>query len=150
MVPKIRNIIIFVIIAAIFVLIFIFYLNSSSDKGSLVSTPSNASSPNTNNTGAKTSVVPDQASLDAKDFLTLLLNVKSIQLDDVILSEPAFNGLHDSSITLTPDGTEGRPNPFAQFGAENSSIPTTPASGATLPISASPTSGSSGLTPAKP
>ena len=121
MAPKIRNIIIFVIIAAIFVLIYIFFIKSSPDQSSLVLSPSNPSLPGVNSSGASANV-PSSTSLVAKDFLSLLLNVKNIKLDDTIFSDPAFNKLRDSSIVLTPDGTEGRPNPFAQFG--NNSAPT--------------------------
>ena len=53
-----------------------------------------------------------------QDFLSLLLNVKSIKLDSTIFDDPAFLSLYDSSITLTPDGTEGRVNPFAPLGAD--------------------------------
>ena len=53
--------------------------------------------------------------------------VKNIKLNDAIFSDVTFNSLRDSSITLTPDGNEGRPNPFAQFGNENiSTSPVTP------------------------
>ena len=63
--------------------------------------------------------IPDANSLIAKDFLNLLLNVKNIKLDDSIFADNAFNSLRDSSIVLTPDGNEGRPNPFAPLGSEN-------------------------------
>ncbi len=65
-------------------------------------------------------------------FLSLLLNVKSISLEDKIFSDIAFISLKDSSILITQDGTEGRPNPFAPIGTEvNTSLqnlnkPTTP------------------------
>ena len=62
----------------------------------------------------------------------VLLNVKNIKLDDSIFSDIAFSNLRDSSITLIPDGTEGRPNPFAPIGSDasvapvnNSSVPKT-------------------------
>ena len=60
------------------------------------------------------------SSATTQDFLTLLLSVKSISLDkDVaIFSDNAFIGLHDSSIILVPDGTEGRVNPFAPLGTD--------------------------------
>ena len=59
------------------------------------------------------------ASLD-QDFLPMLLSVKTIRLDDSIFSDPAFMSLVDGSIELIPEGNEGRPNPFAPLGAENS------------------------------
>ncbi len=123
MIPKIRNIIIFVIIAVAFVLIYIFFIKSSSPQASLVSSSASTSLPDINGSlpGTNTS---DKTSLVAKDFLTLLLSVKNIKLVDTIFSDQAFNSLHDSSIILIQDGTEGRPNPFAQFG--NDSIPASP------------------------
>ena len=58
-----------------------------------------------------------------QDFLTILLNVKNVKLDDSIFSDPAFNSLRDSSIVLVPDNTEGRPNPFAPIGFEKIAAP---------------------------
>lgn len=129
MVPKIRNIIIFIAIAAIFVLIYIFFIKSSPDQGSLVSTPSSTS--DVDGSEADTNI-PNETPLVAQDFLMLLLNVKNIKLDDAIFFDAGFNSLHDSSITLTPDGNEGRPNPFAQFGNDN--IPTPQNTANTLPV----------------
>ena len=104
--PKIKNIIIFLIIAIALILIYVFFLKPSSDQDNLVLTTSGTSAlPNVDGTSSVT-----------QDFLTLLLNVKNIKLDDSIFSDPAFANLHDSSITLVPDATTGRPNPFAQFG----------------------------------
>ena len=115
MAPKIRNIIIFVVIAAILVLIYIFFIKPSSDQSNLVSSPSTTTLPNVN--GTPTTLNTTTASpLGTQDFLTLLLNVKNIKLDDSIFVDPAFSNLHDSSIVLVPDATTGRPNPFAQFG----------------------------------
>lgn len=133
MAPKLRNIAIFVSIAAIFALIYIFFIKPSPDQDSLVST-SNASLPNLDNTETETGA-PDATSLVAKDFLTLLLSVKSIKLNDAIFSDVAFNSLRDSSITLTPDGTEGRVNPFAKLGSD--AVSTSP------PASSSSTSSTS-------
>jgi len=112
--PKIKNIIIFTAIAATFVLIYIFFIKPSPEEANLVSSPSNTVLPDVNSTS--TDINPNTTSLLAKDFLTLLLNVKNIKLDDSILSDPAFFNLKDSSIVLEPDGNEGRPNPFAPFG----------------------------------
>lgn len=119
--PKIRNILIFVIIAVILALIYFFIIKASPNQGSLVSTP-NTTLPDVNGSSASSNTPADTSAV-AKDFVTLLLSVQSIKLDDAIFSDPAFNGLHDSSITLTPDAVIGRPNPFAQFGADNVTLP---------------------------
>ena len=123
MASKIRNIGIFVVIATIFVLIYIFVIKPSPEQDNLVS---NTSLPNVNNSGAGINTSNGSSLID-KDFLPLLLSAKNIKLDDVIFSDLAFNSLLDSPINLTPDGTEGRPNPFAQLGNDNiATPPTTP------------------------
>src|SRR3989339_183611 len=109
--PTIKNIIIFLTIGGVFVLIYIFFLKPAPSVAPLVS-----SAPSTVASNTETTVEDNQ--LVAKDFLTLLLSVKSIKLNDTIFSDPAFGSLHDSSITLTPDGTEGRVNPFAPLGTD--------------------------------
>lgn len=110
--PKIKNIIIFVVIAAVFILIYVFYIKPTFFGGApalSTTTPSATDTTGTTATGA--SVVPD-------NFLTLLLSVNNIKLNDAIFSDPAFIGLRDSSITLIPDTTIGRPNPFAPIGSD--------------------------------
>jgi hypothetical protein len=114
MTSKIKNIIIFSTIALAFVLIYIFFIKSSSPQTNLESSPS-VTLPNLDGSIPNTDII-NANSIIAKDFLVLLSNVTSIKIDDAIFSDPAFNSLRDSSITLIPDGTEGRPNPFAQFG----------------------------------
>lgn len=118
---KIKNIIIFVVIGAIFVLIYFVFIKPSPDQGSLVS----SSSSTLPDVGGSTSTTnsADANSLLAKDFLALLLNIKNIKLDDAIFSDVAFNSLHDSSIVLEGDGTEGRSNPFAKFGNDSVALP---------------------------
>jgi hypothetical protein len=60
-------------------------------------------------------------SLGTDEFLTKLLSIKNIELNGSIFEEPSFITLKDSSIILIQDGTEGRPNPFAPIGFDNSS-----------------------------
>lgn len=108
--PNIKNIIIFTSVALVLVLIYIFFVRSDpNDSASLVSS---------GNSEAQGTVVENNLDKSiTQDFLTLLLNIKSIKLDDSILKDEAFLSLDDSNhITLIPDGTEGRVNPFAQFG----------------------------------
>ena len=113
--PKIRNIIIFIVIALAFILIYVFFIKPSPSEVNLVSSGTGTTLPNIDGStpGADTA---NTNSLITKDFLALFSGVENIKLDDVIFSDPAFNSLHDSSIILIPDGNEGRPNPFAQFG----------------------------------
>ncbi|HEV7423681.1 MAG TPA: hypothetical protein VGO21_00665 [Candidatus Paceibacterota bacterium] len=138
MAGKIKNIIIFLVIGTVFVLIYIFFIKGSSNSNTstlVSSTPSGATgSPTIGNNAATPS-----NSLVAQDFLNLLLSVKSIKLNDTLFADPAFTSLHDSSITLIPDTTEGRPNPFAPIGTDV--IPTSansPATSGTTPPPATP------------
>lgn len=135
MTPKIKNAIIFLVIALIFVLIYVFFVNKGPETDTLVS----SISPSVPNVPAGT-----ENSLVGGDFLSLLLNVKNIRLNDAIFSDVAFMSLKDSSITLIPDGNEGRSNPFAPIGVDTEepiSIPNP----ATQKESPSPSPSSSGL-----
>lgn len=143
MISKIRNIIIFVTIGTIFVLIYIYFIKPPANENSLVSSAPSTALPGINDSATSASGTNNNTSLVAKDFLALLLNVKNIKLNDAILADPAFASLHDSSITLTPDGNEGRVNPFAPFGTDA----TTPISSGTKTQS---TSGGSPGAPANP
>ncbi|MFZ3011469.1 MAG: hypothetical protein WA060_00490 [Minisyncoccia bacterium] len=144
--PKIKNIIIFTAIAATFVLGYVFFLRPSPDEENLVSLPATTLPDINNSTDTVSGSVG--APLVAKDFLSLLLNVKNIKLNDQILSDPAFLSLRDSSITLEPDGNEGRPNPFAKFG--NDSVPVQENINIPAPSSVDPVSGNSGASATPP
>ena len=109
--PKIKNILIFTAVAVVFILIYIFFIKNNSEEATLVSSPSTPVS-------AVAQAEPGADSSVTKDFLVLLLNVKNIRLDDAIFADKAFESLRDSSITLVPDGNEGRPNPFAPLGTD--------------------------------
>lgn len=137
MIPKIRNIIIFVAIAAIFVFVYIYFIKPSGPIANLISSPATNTLPDVNGT-LPTLNTSDDAVI-AEDFLTLLLSVKSIKLTDNIFADPAFISLHDSSIVLIQDGTEGRPNPFADFGNNNVPPPVSTINRATTPPPATST-----------
>ena len=132
--PTTRNIIIFAGVAIVFILVYVFFIKSSpDDEATLVSSQSTSSTVSSDIT-----VIPNGDSMLASNFLSLLLSVKNIQLDDTILRGSVFSSLHDSSITLTPDGNEGRNNPFAPIGVE-SAPPMPPAPPATIPDTTTPT-----------
>ena len=121
--PKTKNIIIFLVVGIIFVLIYIFFIKQSPSTATLVSSSTTPTASDLAAGNSNPSVT--------QDFLTLLLNVKNIKLDDTIFSDVAFTSLDGShSITLTPDGTEGRVNPFAPFGTDVIAPATTPTPGA--------------------
>ncbi len=124
-----KNIIIFIVAAVILVLVYIFLIKKGPEQDALVSTSSNSTD---SSLGALS-----QGSVESSEFLNVLLSIKSIKLDDSIFADVAFDTLRDSSITLTADGNEGRPNPFAPIGTDVSApAPTTPTP-ATTPTSTS-------------
>jgi len=110
--PKIKNTIIFVSIAVVIILLYVFFIKKDGEVPALVSSSGEAATPSSSDE-------QNQSFVLAQDFLALLLSVKSISLNDSILRDPAFDSLVDSSILLIPDGTEGRPNPFAPFGYDS-------------------------------
>jgi hypothetical protein len=144
---KLKNIIIFIAAAAILVLVYIFFIKPAPEENGLVST-SNSTTPLASTADTSTDA------LDTKDFLAVLLNVKNIKLDDSIFSDLAFSSLRDSSIVLTPDGTEGRANPFAPIGSDSNITPVNnPSTTKTLPAGAAATPPSvkaPGATPTQP
>ncbi|MES2023129.1 MAG: hypothetical protein V4439_00405 [Patescibacteria group bacterium] len=110
--PKTRNIIIFAVIAVAITFIYILFF-----KPSAPATPALTSSfQNTKVTTTSAGTAANPAI--GGDFLSLLLSVKSIKLDDSIFTDPAFLSLHDSSIEIVSDGSQGRSNPFAPLGAD--------------------------------
>lgn len=111
--PTIRNIIIFLVIGGgISWAYFVFMKPNPNDSATLVSS---SGAPLAGNAIKATS-----NEVITQDFLNLLLSVKNIKLDSAIFNDPAFVFMskHDSSITLTPDGNEGRINPFAPLGSD--------------------------------
>ncbi len=93
----------------------------------------------------------EEDSVIAKELLGVLLNVKNIRLNDSIFNEEAFTSLQDSTILLVPDGTEGRPNPFAPIGNDISAavLNSTPSTPVTI-TSPSPTPTPTPTTPVVP
>lgn len=115
MASKVKNAIIFLTIGAIMIAGYVFFVKGSGDKPVLIVAPGSEVAPVSSGT--------DEASSVVREFLPVLLNVKSIRLEDAIFSDDAFKSLHDSSILLIPDGTEGRPNPFAPIGVDSFALP---------------------------
>lgn len=58
-----------------------------------------------------------------QEFITQLLNIRSIKLREDIFSRPSFVSLTDFTIELIQLGNEGRDNPFAPFGTDGSTLP---------------------------
>ena len=139
---KVKNIIIIAVVAIALIVAFLVFFKKPAQTADLVST------------SASTQTASSDASASAgspigQDFLTTLLNVKSIKLDDSIFSNPAFLGLRDTSIQLVQDPTqEGRPNPFAPIGSDavTPSAPSSTTSSSTTTSTSSTSSTSSSNT----
>ncbi len=67
---------------------------------------------------SNTAAAAIDAQVVSQEFLTQLLNIRSIKLRDDIFSRPSFISLTDFTIQLIQPGNEGRPNPFAPFGVD--------------------------------
>lgn len=108
--------------------IYLVFIKKSPEQANLNVTgnESNAGTLGTTNTTGVADPLDNQLS---KDFLTVLLSIKNINLDDSIFSNVAFVNLKDSTILLVPDGSEGRPNPFAPIGTDNNIVPDSVLSG---------------------
>ncbi len=76
------------------------------------------------NTGADDLEMNQNAQEASRDFLALLLNIRSIKLDDSLFSSAAFSALSDLSRPINPDTDPGRQNPFAPIGADSTVVST--------------------------
>lgn len=74
------------------------------------------------------------------EFVTLLLNMKTIKLDEGFFQSSSFKALQDFSTAIQPENNQGRINPFAPIGQDGGG--TTPAPAATTGTSAGGTTGS--------
>lgn len=76
------------------------------------------------NTGMDDAQLNQNAQEASRDFLALLLNIRSIKLDDSLFTSPAFSALADLSRPINPDTDPGRVNPFAPIGADSAVVST--------------------------
>ena len=106
---KIKNIIILVVVAIVLVFVYFYFFGNKKEQP-LLNAPSGSN--------ALGSTASGDTSTISQELLSVLLNIKNIKIDSSIFSSPVFSSLRDSSIVLTPDGQEGRPNPFAPIGSD--------------------------------
>jgi len=99
---KYKNIFIVVVICIVVFILYKSFFAPNTETGTLLS------SDNVSNS---------QSAVIGKDFLNVLLELRSIELDETIFSERAFVILRDFSQTVAPQPT-GRPNPFADIGKD--------------------------------
>lgn len=124
---NIKNIILFVVI--LLVLLTVFFVLIKKPKGEEANLVSTTSAPVV--AGTQTPTQTTQNAIDnsknleiAKDFLTLLLSVKSLTLEDSIFNDIGFTSLKDNTREIYHDNSEGRPNPFAPVGSDVFLLPT--------------------------
>ncbi len=53
-----------------------------------------------------------------EEFLSTLLNLNSIELNESVFNDQTFRSLKDFTITLIPETNVGRENPFAPIGTD--------------------------------
>ncbi len=92
--------------------------------------------------GATLLSVERPAGVKENDLLVLLLDLKSLQLDDSVLSDPVFRSLKHFGVDIPPEPV-GRSNPFAPIGSGNAAAvggtATKPATQSpSVPINSSP------------
>lgn len=110
----IRNIIILAIVVILAIVGYsVFFKKDTAQTGGLVTTSGQGA-------GQTASVIDSPG----KDFVTLLLNIRTLKLDDSIFSNTAFTSLQDFSRPIPPDTDPGRPNPFAPLGADSAGVST--------------------------
>ncbi len=133
--PTLKNAFIFIVIAGVLAGAYFLFIKKDPEAALVSSSGDPALQP----------VVTDATSAVGADFLSVLLNIKSIRLDDSIFNDAAFATLRDSTIQIVPDGTEGRANPFAPIGADQSAavVNTTPTPATGTPANTPAVSGNS-------
>jgi len=61
----------------------------------------------------------NQAQLANSQILSVLSNIKNIQLEDDIFANPVFRDLRDSQLSIPDPVQIGRPNPFIPYGFDS-------------------------------
>ena len=84
-----------------------------------VGTTSASASSTGSTTGTATTTTDASGAPVGQDFLTLLLSVQSIKLDDTIFQNKAFGLLQDFNRPIPPDSNPGRTDPFAPIGSDS-------------------------------
>ena len=122
----IKNIIIFVVILIVVIIVYfvVFGKKDAAPAGqtnSGLQSSSGAPVTGITQTSSPSSV---EASKIGQEFINQLLNLQAIKLNDEVFSSLSFQSLEDFTIILVQPGNEGRPNPFAPFGADGASLDT--------------------------
>lgn len=114
-----KKIIIFGVIAIVVVLVVVMFAGKTSAPtgGSSSGLQTAAGNPVSSIVNPRPQSAVD-ASQIGQEFINQLVNLQAIKLDDSVFSSLSFQSLEDFTIILVQPGNEGRPNPFAPFGAD--------------------------------
>ena len=91
--------------------------------------PDNNTASNATLTSSVTGESPNQARTESANatpgdsLLRILNNLETLELNDSIFFNPAFDKLRDISIPLVKEGNAGRRNPFAPIGSDPVPLP---------------------------
>lgn len=127
----IKNILIFIIILVIIGVAYFMFFGKTKNVPAATSNSALQTSAGTAPTNSVINPNPltgAEATRISQEFVNQLINLQAIKLKDDIFSSLAFQSLQDFSIVLVQPGNEGRPNPFAPFGADEAdpNAPATP------------------------
>jgi uncharacterized transporter YbjL len=112
--PKLKKLLVFVVIIVIVLVAYSMFFKGEDKAPGLQSSAGTSS-------GA---IASSAESAYGQEFLTLLLNLKKISLDDSLVTSNAFLGLQDFTKVLVSQNNQGRPNPFAPIGSDSNLAPT--------------------------
>lgn len=119
-----RVIIILAIVTVIGIVLYsIFFKNSDTPATGNSSLSTTAGAPIADTANVSGAALAD-AEAASRDFLALLLNIRSIKLDDSLFANPSFATLQDLSRPINPDTNPGRVNPFAPLGTDSNAVST--------------------------
>jgi hypothetical protein len=111
MASPIKKVFIFILLAAIGGLVYVYFF-----QGEKVQPSASGLSSSTGRTvGAQGLGGESQGSGSdiGREFLTSLLNLKTLTLSDKLFTNDSFSTLEDFSVVIIPPTDTGRPNPFA-------------------------------------
>lgn len=116
---NIKKVIIVLIVLILIVVGASMFSGKTSQTPSLQSTTTGGTAAPLTQNASTSQAMKDTESIN-REFVSMLLNLQSIDLNDDIFSEPAFVALIDNTVRLNQPGNEGRQNPFAPIGFDSS------------------------------
>ena len=112
MTSPLRKIFIFILIALIAGFVYVYFV-----RGVHAQTPASGLSSTTGRTVGVQGLAEGESqaagSAIGREFLSSLLNLKTLTLSDKLFTNESFDTLEDFSVVIIPPNETGRPNPFA-------------------------------------